>query len=117
MGGFRVGLDHLSELIGRLDRAADQISSANNQLREASESQLGHGDLDSACAEFQERWEYGIGRIRESTERLVPSLQQARRTYAEADVFRLEGVGGGEAGGQAAGSPTGGSISAALEGR
>jgi uncharacterized protein YukE len=84
-GGFLVDVAALDQLITTLSEAAQRMHTANDRLRAASAADLGGGDLDHAAAGFQDRWEYGIGKISHASEQLTDSLRQARDLYEQTD--------------------------------
>ncbi|MGH3766002.1 MAG: WXG100 family type VII secretion target [Pseudonocardiaceae bacterium] len=84
-GGFLVDVGALEQLITTLAEAADRMHVANDRLRAASAADLGAGDLDHAAGDFQDRWEYGIGKISDATEKMVDSLREAKELYEQTD--------------------------------
>lgn len=84
-GGFLVDVAALDQLITTLSEAAERMHAANDRLRAASAADLGGGDLDHAAADFQDRWEYGIGKIGQASEQMTDSLRQARDLYQQTD--------------------------------
>jgi uncharacterized protein YukE len=83
--GFQVDVPGLRQLIASLSEAADRMRAANNRLRAVSAADLGSGDLDCAAADFQDRWEYGIGKISDASEKMTDSLREARQLYEQTD--------------------------------
>jgi len=83
--GFLVDVPGLGQLIASLSEAADRMRAANGRLRAASAADLGSGDLDRAAADFQDRWEYGIGKISNASEKMTDLLREARQLYAQTD--------------------------------
>lgn len=83
--GFRVDLGELGRLTATLDQAADDMLSANDRLRDAAASDLGSRAIDSAGRAFQDRWEYGIGKIAEASDKMVEALRSTQRVYEETD--------------------------------
>jgi uncharacterized protein YukE len=84
-GGFLVDVPALEQLITTLSEAAERMHVANDRLRAASAADLGSSDLDHAAGDFQERWEYGIGKISESSEKMANSLREAKEHYERTD--------------------------------
>lgn len=83
--GFQVDLGELGRLTTTLDQAAGDMRAANNGLRDAAAHDLGSRAIDGAGRAFQDRWEYGIGKIADASEKLVEALQSTQRRYAETD--------------------------------
>ncbi len=83
--GFLVDVPALDHLINALSEAAERMHAANDRLRAASAADLGGSDLDHAAGDFQSRWEYGIGKISEASEKMTDSLREARNLYERTD--------------------------------
>lgn len=84
-GGFLVDVAALDQLIATLSKAAERMHTASDRLRAASAADLGGGDLDHATADFQSRWEYGIGKISQASEQMTDSLREAAASYEHTD--------------------------------
>lgn len=84
-GGFLVDVTALNQLITTLHEAAERMHLANDRLRAASTADLGASDLDHAAGEFQARWEYGIGKISDASEKMTDSLREAKDLYEQTD--------------------------------
>ena len=84
-GGFLVDVPALEQLITTLSEAAERMHVANDRLRAASAADLGSSDLDHAARDFQERWEYGIGKISDASEKMSDSLREAKELYQQTD--------------------------------
>lgn len=59
MDGYQLQIEELGNLIDDLAHAAERISFVNDVIKDASEEQLGHEELDDAGRSFQDRWEHG----------------------------------------------------------
>ncbi len=102
-GGFLVDLSALEQLITTLSEAAERMHVANDRLRAASAADLGGHDLDHAAGDFQDRWEYGIGKISDASEKMTDSLREAKELYEQTDqaiagLFPDPGTGAAPAG-------------------
>lgn len=84
-GGFLVDVSALKQLITTLSEAAERMHVANARLRAATASDLGGHGLDHAAGGFQDRWEYGIGKISDASERMTDSLREAKELYEQTD--------------------------------
>src|SRR5262249_13326814 len=84
-GGVLVDVPALDQLINTLSEAAERMHAANDRLRAASAADLGGSDLDHAAGDFQQRWEYGIGKIGEASEKMTDSLREAKKLYEQTD--------------------------------
>jgi uncharacterized protein YukE len=83
--GFLVDVPGLGQLIASLSEAADRMRTANGRLRAASAADLGSGALDCAARDFQDRWEYGIGKISDTSEKMTDSLREITQLYEQID--------------------------------
>lgn len=82
-GGYQVHMDRLTQLINDLDRAADDITAANDALSNARGRDLGTSGIDNASEEFRARWSHGIDKISEGARTTSDALDGARGTYAK----------------------------------
>ena len=83
MGGYRVDMPELGRFITDLSTAAEKISEANKRLREAELSARGNADIEKAGKDFQESWEYGTGKLAETTDKVTGLLRAAKEHYAQ----------------------------------
>lgn len=84
-GGYRVGLDEMGSLITTLGQAKERMTSANKALGDSSPCDMGSREIDAAGKDFQDRWEYGIGKIAEFSGSMVEALNAAKKLYQEMD--------------------------------
>jgi len=84
-GGFLVDVVALDHLIKTLSETAERMHAANDRLRAASVADLGGAEVDHAAGEFQSRWEYGIGKISQASEKMTDLLRQAAAGYEQTD--------------------------------
>ncbi|MFE3175089.1 hypothetical protein ACFXPA_06845 [Amycolatopsis sp. NPDC059090] len=88
----------MSTLITTLQQAKERMTNANNALKNSSPADMGSRDIDSAGGEFQDRWEYGIGKIAEFSGVVAEGLSKAKQVYADMEHKVTETL--GKAGGQ-----------------
>lgn len=81
--GYRVNMEKLTRLVNDLDRAADNITDANNKLANACGRDLGSPGIDRAAEDFRDRWQDGIKKIAEGAKKTSDALDGARSTYAK----------------------------------
>lgn len=81
MNGYLVELAALGGLIDDLTHAAQRITDANTELRDASPGELGSHTIDAAGQSFQDRWEHGTRKVAEAAGTMVEALEQTRRDY------------------------------------
>jgi hypothetical protein len=105
-GGYQVDLGRMATLITTLEQAKDRMNSANKALGDSSPSDMGSRDIDSAGADFQDRWEYGIGKIAEFSGSVAEGLTKAKQVYAGMEDHVSDALTLGQ-GGQPAAPPPG----------
>ncbi len=71
MNGYLLQIEELGGLIDTLSYGAQRITEANRALRDAEPTDLGSTSIDGAGRGFQDRWEYGTGKIAEASELMV----------------------------------------------
>ncbi|MGV4926604.1 hypothetical protein K2224_34055 (plasmid) [Streptomyces sp. BHT-5-2] len=117
-GEFTVDVEELGSLSTRLQRCTESMKYASGDLRSATVSDLGNGEIDKAGAEFKSSWEYGIDQITQLTDAIKQGLQTTAQAYNETDSAVQQALakgtrqggsenGGGGNGGGAAASPFG----------
>lgn len=119
-GGFLVDVVALDQLVTSLSEAAERMHAANDRLRAASAADLGGAEVDHAAGEFQSRWEYGIGKISQASEKMTDSLRQAAALYQQTDqaiagLFPNPGTGAATGGASPAPPEVSSPISRALD--
>ncbi|MEC3978189.1 hypothetical protein [Amycolatopsis sp. H20-H5] len=95
-GGYRVDLGRMGSLITTLEQAKERMTNANNALKNSSPSDMGSRDIDSAGGEFQDRWEFGIGKIAEFSGTVAEGLSKAKQVYAEMEQSVIDALGQGQ---------------------
>jgi hypothetical protein len=83
--GYRLSLSGMGKLIDQLAQAEDRMTKANNGLRSSTAQDLGSLVVDQAGGAFQDRWEYGIGKLAESARKMVDGLAATRKHYQDAE--------------------------------
>src|SRR4051794_38968813 len=100
-GGYRVDLGRMGSLIKTMEQAKERMTNANNALKNSTPSDMGSRDIDSAGGAFQDRWEFGIGKIAEFSGTVAEGLTKAKEVYADMEAKVTESFGhsqGGQAG-------------------
>ncbi|CAM4202931.1 hypothetical protein KIPE111705_44915 [Kibdelosporangium persicum] len=83
--GYRLELGGMGRLIDQLARAEERMTKANDNLRASSARDLGSLTVDQAGNAFQDRWEYGIGKLAECAGKMVEGLGATRKQYQQAE--------------------------------
>ena len=91
MADLTVDLDDLAALGTNLDRARDGLGGALGAMGEANAPPLGTAELDTACAEFQESWTYGLGQLGKCVELVHGGIDRTAATYAEVEGALTQG--------------------------
>lgn len=85
MSDFEVDLAKLQMLSTRLDESGAMMTGALDAMRGAQASQLGDPDLQRACEEFRESWDYGLGKTVDCIEVIREKVDQTHNWYAETE--------------------------------
>ncbi|MCE7007987.1 hypothetical protein LWC34_34970 [Kibdelosporangium philippinense] len=88
--GYRLELGGMGKLIDQLAHAEERMTKANDNLRHSSAKDMGSFLIDQAGNAFQDRWEYGIGKLAECTGKMVDGLDATRKQYQQADQATAE---------------------------
>ncbi|MFJ9697936.1 hypothetical protein [Kitasatospora sp. NPDC101183] len=81
MADFTVSPEFLAQLCKDLKGCGDELDQGLKALKGASRSGLGYDFLEDAGKHFQDTWDYGLGKLRESVKELVKGLEQIQRNY------------------------------------
>lgn len=84
--GYRLDVAGLSGLTDQLDHAEQNLTNANDALKNLAPEDLGSHGIDSAAGDFQDRWEYGIGKLAEAAGKMVESLKATSKQYDEIEA-------------------------------
>lgn len=119
-GGYEVNIAELATLIQTLEDGATQVREANKTLAAVGQlGMLGNEALKAETHEFEEKWEYGLGKLDEAAEGVIERLESAKKNYEKleeeysgliARILPDDGTGGGPSatGGGAPSIPGGG---------
>ncbi|CAL9568592.1 hypothetical protein SUDANB176_04792 [Streptomyces sp. enrichment culture] len=95
----------LGRFVKSLRKSSTSLRGVRKALADATVTGLGTDDLDGACQDFQEDWEYGAEEIGKQTEDLAEIIGKSRDGYLEVDKALEEALrqarGGGKGGGGA----------------
>ncbi len=91
MPDFTVDVGGLDALSKNLRRCVESLNGALTAMRDVGPESLGAEDLDQACADFREDWEYGLSKIREFVDNLGEGLDKVRQNYAEVEAALSKG--------------------------
>lgn len=83
--GFGVDVSEMNKLIRNLENCADDLEHGLNALRDIGPKGLGYDFFDDSCEHFQERWDTGLEKIRETVNGLNDGLKEVRDNYQETE--------------------------------
>lgn len=85
MSVLRVQGSELHRLARGLDSSANRLRGVSRSLASAGSGGLGSADLDEACGEFAESWEYGVGKLGELAGGASEFLRKTVQTFGDVD--------------------------------
>ncbi|WDV54189.1 hypothetical protein PV963_29445 [Streptomyces coeruleorubidus] len=77
--------DELAWFMKQLRKSTESLEGVRRALLDANVVGLGTDDLDSACEQFQDDWEYGTKEIGKQTEDLAKIIGKSKDSYLEVD--------------------------------
>ncbi|MFE5583711.1 hypothetical protein ACWC9T_23425 [Kitasatospora sp. NPDC001159] len=81
MADFTVSPEFLAKLAKDLKGCGDELDQGLKALKEASRDGLGFDFLEDAGKHFQEKWEYGLKKVRECVKVLDDGLDKVAQSY------------------------------------
>ncbi|WBP86503.1 WXG100 family type VII secretion target [Kitasatospora cathayae] len=82
MADFTVSPEFLAKLAKDLKGCGDELDQGLQALKGASRDGLGFDFLEEAGQHFQEKWEYGLKKVRECVKVLDEGLEKVQQSYA-----------------------------------
>ncbi|MER7671089.1 hypothetical protein ABTY61_21860 [Kitasatospora sp. NPDC096128] len=82
MADFTVSPEFLAELAKDLKGCGDELDQGLKALKEAGRAGLGFDFLEDAGQHFQEKWEFGLKKVRECVKVLDEGLEKVQQSYA-----------------------------------
>ena len=113
-GTFRVDIEELGRISQRLDEGITGMHTAMQKMNQATADQLGHESLDSACADFQSKWNYGIGQIAKLATSIRGSIDATAHSYRTCEMGIQQALSKGTESGSVASSRASSSKSSAF---
>ncbi|WP_037317951.1 hypothetical protein [Amycolatopsis orientalis] len=93
MSGYTVKVAELGKLIGDLETGADRMADANRKLAGGGAwGALGNDELAKSGMDFEEAWEFGVGRLGDAAESVTERLKTAQRKYQKLEAEFGEGL-------------------------
>jgi uncharacterized protein YukE len=86
MGGFfQVDLAALQQFITSLRQSGEHMEQALDAMKSMGGNQIGTQDLDSAAGDFQDRWRYGLGQLKNKIGDTNDGVDKAHKAYQETE--------------------------------
>lgn len=100
MADFKVSLDELHKLKRKLEDSQSQLDEAMRRMKDTGPKDLGKRVLDKACEDFQDCWEFGLGKTQERIKVLNDALPAIIKAYEQTEqeiqgAFQHTGTGVG----------------------
>ncbi|MFI0240961.1 hypothetical protein [Streptomyces sp. NPDC016845] len=80
-GHSKVEFEALSRLITDLSTCANGMRAAMRELKDIGPKGSGHGELEEACDDFQDKWGYGIKLIADATGGVTEKVAKAGKEF------------------------------------
>jgi uncharacterized protein YukE len=85
MADFRVSLDELRKLKKKLEDSQAQLDEAMRRMKDTGPKGLGKRVLDKACEDFEDGWEFGLGKTRQRIKVLNDALPAIIKAYEQTE--------------------------------
>ena len=113
MADFKVSLDELRRLKKKLEDSQAQLDEAMRRMKDTGPKDLGKRVLDKACEDFEDSWEFGLGKTQERIKVLNDALPAIIKAYEQTEqeiqgAFQHTGAHAGAGAHAHAGAHTGG---------
>jgi hypothetical protein len=83
---FQVDLQELEQLISDLGSAHDLMADALNAMKSAeSGGSVGTSELDQAAGDFQNAWQYGLGKLSDAIKGTLDGVKQNQKVYSQVE--------------------------------
>lgn len=80
--GLKVSIESLDAIDKSLLNSRDALGDALRSLNDATAGGLGTAELDQACAEFHDTWQFGLGQLGKCIDVVRAGIEQAKQAYA-----------------------------------
>jgi uncharacterized protein YukE len=85
MADFKVSLDELRKLKKKLEDSQSQLDEAMRRMKDTGPKDLGKRVLDKACEDFEDSWEFGLGKTQERIKTLNDALPAILKAYEQTE--------------------------------
>ncbi|MFJ6070001.1 hypothetical protein ACIQFU_04025 [Streptomyces sp. NPDC093065] len=69
----------------KLETGGGHMKGASKKMATTDATQIGHGDLQKACDDFSDSWDYGFGQLSKMTKGVSKFAKHAADTFDELD--------------------------------
>ncbi|MEU8348955.1 MULTISPECIES: hypothetical protein [unclassified Streptomyces] len=85
MSFLRFAGDEVLEMAGTLETSGGRMKGASKGMAGTDSSHIGHSDLQSACDDFADSWDYGFGQLSKLTEGVSKFAKKAAEEFGKLD--------------------------------
>lgn len=77
--------DDVKEMAKALENSGGRMKEASQEMKRADSSQVGHSELQSACDDFADSWDYGFGQLSKLTKGVSKFADKASEEFLKMD--------------------------------
>ncbi|MFJ6069878.1 hypothetical protein ACIQFU_03380 [Streptomyces sp. NPDC093065] len=77
--------DDVKEMAKTLENSGSRMKEASQEMKRADSSQVGHSELQSACDDFADSWDYGFGQLSKLTKGVSKFANKASDEFLKMD--------------------------------
>jgi hypothetical protein len=77
------GLDAIS---ANLEQSRQGLEQALNAMRDGTAAGLGSPELDAACADYHDAWQYGLGQLASCVDTVRAGIDSVKQLYLQNDA-------------------------------
>ncbi|MGW0823028.1 hypothetical protein [Streptomyces sp. NPDC002845] len=85
MSFLRFAGAEVREMSRKLETGGGHMKSASKKMSAADATQIGHSELQTACDDFADSWDYGFGQLSKMTKGVSKFAKHAADTFDELD--------------------------------
>lgn len=102
MADISVITEGLDAIDASLQHSRDGLGHALTAMADGAAADLGRPELDQACCEFQEKWQFGLGQLGKCIDAVRGGITEVKAIYArnEATISDACGARAGQGGGR-----------------
>lgn len=82
---FKADTDQLGQFVRSLEGCIDDLNEARSALSHVREDQIGTEELDEACDDFQDRWQYGADESKKMIDVIAEGVKVSKKNYEEVE--------------------------------